>query len=82
MNSEKSRKQNRRTLVEIRSTNKLRFKLRECANKRVEPKSVILFNGFGSSRRYIKAVSKIYSQEIVDIDRFVNYAETLVKQKK
>lgn len=43
-------------------------------------KSLVVIRGFGSSRKYVRAVSKIYSREINDIDRFVNFAESLVKQ--
>lgn len=83
MNTEQPKKENRKNLVEIRNSNKFRPKLREYS-KDIDPKSIMIVNGFdfASNRRYIRAVSKIYCQEVNDIDRFVNYAETLAKKRK
>lgn len=79
MKPRKFDKKHLRSKVEQRHSTIARFKSKDYAVSDV--KSFIVLKGFGSSRRYVKAVSKIYSREINDIDRFVHFAESLVKEK-
>lgn len=37
--------------------------------------------GFASTKKHISAVHRIYSQEIIDIEHFVKFAESYKRQK-
>lgn len=54
-------------------------------SQHVKPKKLILSrdtSGFASSQSFVSAVTRIYSQEIKDIDRFVKFAELHSAKKK
>lgn len=51
----------------------------------IRPKKIELGkdnSGFASTQSYVNGVTKIYSQEIKDIDRFVKFAESHLSKSK
>lgn len=73
-------KENLRNKTLLRHASIARFREKNYSEPLTNVKSLVVIRGFGSSRSYVKAVSKIYSREINDIDRFVHFAESLVKE--
>ncbi len=72
---------NRKNMSDVRHACIAKCRTKNYSDSVSEVKNIIVIKGFGSSRRYVKAVSRIYSREINDIDRFVHFAESLVKEK-
>jgi hypothetical protein len=65
----------------LRHAKVARFKDKDYSEPVSELRSIVALRGFGSSRKYVKAVSKLYSRELNDIDRFVHFAESLSAEK-
>ncbi|CAM3777840.1 hypothetical protein ELOC111193_18790 [Elizabethkingia occulta] len=80
MKPKKICKQNLRNKSVLRQATFARFKDKDYSELSINVKKIVVIRGFGSGRKYVKAVSKLYSREINDIDRFVHFAESLVKQ--
>lgn len=39
------------------------------------------YKGFGSSPEYIRAITRMYNQEMIDIERFAAFAKELVARR-
>ncbi|WP_308006131.1 hypothetical protein [uncultured Chryseobacterium sp.] len=79
MKPRKIRKENLRSKSSLRLAAVARFREKDYSEPSTDVKKLVVIRGFGSSRKYVKAVSRIYSREINDIDRFIDFAESLVK---
>lgn len=64
-----------------KNTRNIKVSIRSVTSKRRHSSSNTS-RGFASSESYVKAVTRIYNQEINDIGRFVRFAELHATPKK
>lgn len=81
MKPKRIKRSNLKNKIVLRHATIARFKDKDYSEPTSDLKNIVVLRGFGSSRKYVKAVSRIYSRELNDIDRFVHFAESLSKEK-